>query len=231
MGKWTEKNVLNLKRILRCLYLVSGIKVSLVRGVGVDEGAIENMANVFGYKKGPFHFNFLGLSIGENMKRIKPWKPVIDKFAKKLSSWKAGHLSMGGRITLAKAVLGNLPAYFLLIFKAPAKVIKTLEGLRWDFVWGKTSSRNKLRWVAWKKNQTPKKLGGLGLGDITSLNWGLLLKRKWWIKSDPDQLWVRVIQAIHGDNGRDQETPGTLDLARTWKDINSVLKDGVKAEL
>ncbi|GKB75710.1 hypothetical protein Tco_0942605 [Tanacetum coccineum] len=48
----------------------------------------------------------------------------------RLSSWKSKSLSFGGRLTLVKSVLGSLGVYYFSTFKAPSKVINTLEGIR-----------------------------------------------------------------------------------------------------
>ncbi|KAJ0434139.1 putative RNA-directed DNA polymerase [Helianthus annuus] len=233
LGMWSKRNILNLKRILRCLYLVSGLKVNMKKsnlmGVGVDDAAVDLMAKEVRCQPGSLPFTFLGLPIGENMKRIKPWKPIIDKFHKKLSGWKARNLSMAGRITLAKAVLGNLPSYYLSIFKAPVKVINTLEGIRRTFVWGKVGEKNKLPWVAWGKIQAPKHRGGLGLGEIRSLNWAFLYKWRWRFRNFPNQLWVSVIQAIHGHQSDNIQVPLKKDVTGLWKDILGVEKDVLKA--
>ncbi|KAJ0949919.1 hypothetical protein HanRHA438_Chr01g0043781 [Helianthus annuus] len=47
------------------------------------------MANTIHCKPGKFSFTFLGLPIGANMKQMRFWKPIIDKFNSKLSRWKA----------------------------------------------------------------------------------------------------------------------------------------------
>lgn len=44
-------------------------------------------------------------------------KGVVNKLKKKLSSWKARTLSSGGRLTLIKAVLGNLPTYYMSLYR------------------------------------------------------------------------------------------------------------------
>nr|KAJ0191866.1 hypothetical protein LSAT_V11C800411080 [Lactuca sativa] len=48
------------------------------------------------------------------------------------------------RLTLAKAVLGSLPSYFLSIFVAPVGVIEILEKIRRQFLWGGDVLRSKL---------------------------------------------------------------------------------------
>ncbi|MFS7979948.1 hypothetical protein Hanom_Chr10g00933671 [Helianthus anomalus] len=100
-----------------------------------------------------------------------------------------------------------MPPYYLSLFKAPKKIIKTLQGIRRDFVWGKTGSRNKIRWVAWEKVVAPKRLGGLGLGEIRSLNWALLMKRRWRAIHQNAHLWVEVIMAIHWGDSVDGGVP------------------------
>ncbi|GKB55344.1 hypothetical protein Tco_0906097 [Tanacetum coccineum] len=53
---------------------------------------------------------------------------AVDHFRAKLSSWKASTLSIGGRLTLIKSVLGTLGIYYLSIFKCPEYVLNSLEG-------------------------------------------------------------------------------------------------------
>ncbi|KAI3745346.1 hypothetical protein L1987_58457 [Smallanthus sonchifolius] len=180
LGPWSERNLVNLIRLLRCFQLVTGLKVNPVKsslfGVGVDDSDVARVAKGFNCKVGKFPFIYLGLPIGANMKRVKHWSPVIDRFNKRLSSWKAKSLSFAGRVTLAKAVLGSLPSYYLSLFRAPVKVVKSLESIRRAFVWGKSDSGNKIRWVTWDKVIKPRKLGGLGLGGIKDFNDAMLAK-------------------------------------------------------
>nr|GEX68420.1 copia-type polyprotein [Tanacetum cinerariifolium] len=53
-------------------------------------------------------FTYLGLPVGCNMAVTKSWDPLIDKFSKRLSTWKASLLSIGGRTTLLTSVLGTI---------------------------------------------------------------------------------------------------------------------------
>ncbi|KAF5754683.1 hypothetical protein HanXRQr2_Chr17g0794051 [Helianthus annuus] len=133
-------NIKNLRRILRCYYLVSGLKVnpkkSQIFGVGVDEEKIVSKANSFGFKPGKFSFIYLGLKVGANMNRVQNWKEVIDTFNRRLSNWRAKLLSFAGRAILVKSVLGTLPNYYLSLYKCPVAVIKVLEGIRRKFLGG-----------------------------------------------------------------------------------------------
>ncbi|GKB34439.1 reverse transcriptase domain, reverse transcriptase zinc-binding domain protein [Tanacetum coccineum] len=98
---------------------------------------------------GELPFTYLGLPIGQCMKRSNAWRPVIEKFKKRLCDWKAKTMSFGGRLTLVKSVLGSLPLYYFLMFRVPLSVIKSLELICKDFFWAGVGDGKKLSWVKW----------------------------------------------------------------------------------
>lgn len=123
--------VANVKRILCCFELVSGLKInfskSSIIGVGISaERAIE-LARVIDCSVGCLPVNYLGFPLGANPRCVKTWDPVIKKVQSRLSSWKSRFLSFGGRITLLKASLGNVPLYYLSLFKAPKSVYEAIN--------------------------------------------------------------------------------------------------------
>ncbi|KAJ0828828.1 putative RNA-directed DNA polymerase [Helianthus annuus] len=223
MGEWSETNIVNLNRILRCFYMTSGLKVNLRKsslyGVGVEDEEITRMATKLKCRKGDMPFGFLGLTIGANMKREKYWKPVIDKFNKKLSAWKAKCLSFAGRLVLAKAVMGALPNYYLSMYIAPKKVIQKLETIRRKFVWGSKEGKNKICWIAWKTMIRPRKYGGFGMGDLRNANLALLTKWGWKYKARQEALWATVVKAIHENKRSHKYLPLNKGVAGVWKDI------------
>ncbi|PWA95618.1 RNA-directed DNA polymerase, eukaryota, Reverse transcriptase zinc-binding domain protein [Artemisia annua] len=135
------------------------------------------------------------------MNKACNWKPIIDKFLKRLTSWKARTLSFGGRLTLLKSVLGALGTYFFSIFMAPKCVINYLEKLRRNFFWGGTLDSNKMAWVSWHKVCSSTSCGGLGIGSLHAANLAMLVKWVWRFHSEPNSLWKSVITSIHGSNG------------------------------
>ncbi|XP_071689048.1 uncharacterized protein [Rutidosis leptorrhynchoides] len=149
-GTWSLDNIENLMKLLKCFELCSGLKVNYNKsnlfGVGVDKKDVEYMANLFGCKVGTFPFTYLGLPIGANMKKSGSWKPVIEKFEKRLSDWKACALLFGGRLTLMNSVLNNLPLYYFSLFRVPPCVLKKLESVRRIFFWGWSALIGKWWW-------------------------------------------------------------------------------------
>ncbi|KAL4573164.1 hypothetical protein LXL04_019961 [Taraxacum kok-saghyz] len=95
MGEWEERNIQNLIFILRCFFMASGLKINLLKsnlfGIAASEAEVCALAS------------FTGCS-AESMARVKGWKVMIDRFQRRLSTWKIKLLSFGGRLTLLNMV-------------------------------------------------------------------------------------------------------------------------------
>nr|GEW35765.1 hypothetical protein [Tanacetum cinerariifolium] len=138
VGDWDQSNAYNLISILRCFYLVSGLKINInkskIIGVNVPKDDINNMADVLGCGIEKISMIYLGVPVGGNMKRCENWKPIVQKFVAKMSHWKAKILSVGGRLSLIKAVLGNMPTYYMSLYWMPITIQNQLESMRNHFL-------------------------------------------------------------------------------------------------
>ncbi|GJV14423.1 putative RNA-directed DNA polymerase, eukaryota, reverse transcriptase zinc-binding domain protein, partial [Tanacetum coccineum] len=134
MSEWDKRDMKNIIHVLHVFYMASGLKININKsnlfGVGVSSEEIVSMATTSGCLSSSLPLTYLGLPIGSNMNRVASWKMLLDRFKNKLSGWKASLLSIGGRLTLIKSVLGSLGIYYMSIFKAPETVFKILESLR-----------------------------------------------------------------------------------------------------
>ncbi|GJT42856.1 hypothetical protein Tco_0951571 [Tanacetum coccineum] len=74
---------------------------------------VEGMASSLRCSHDSLPFIYLGLPVGKIMRFCDGCSVVIDRFRDKLSCWKAKTLSIGGRVTLIKSILGSLPVYYL----------------------------------------------------------------------------------------------------------------------
>ncbi|PWA70220.1 hypothetical protein CTI12_AA290670 [Artemisia annua] len=135
------------------------------------------------------------------MYKLDSWKVIIERFQKRLTSWKAKNLSMGGRLTLIKSVLGNLPTYFLSIFRAPIGVVDILERIRRRFFWGFKEDTKGVSWIKWSDILSSKDQGGLGIGSIRAKNLSLIGKWHWRFLNEGEAPWCKVVKAIYGSDG------------------------------
>ena len=78
---------------------------------------------------------YLGLPLGAKFKDKTIWNPILEKMERRLAGWKRLYLSKGGRVTLIKSTLSNLPTYFLSLYPIPASVANRIKKLQRNFLW------------------------------------------------------------------------------------------------
>ncbi|GJW33657.1 reverse transcriptase domain, reverse transcriptase zinc-binding domain protein [Tanacetum coccineum] len=180
---WSKLNVINVILSLKCFEHASSLKVNLSKsrlfGIGISPNVVEEVVVSLGCTHDVFPFLYLGLPVGKSMRFCEGWNEVVNRFQDRLSAWKPKTLSIGGRLTLIKSILGSLPLYYFSLFKAPQKIIKLLESIRCRFFWGFKESQRGISWVKWNSILLESNLGGLGVGSLFTKNLGLLSKWKW----------------------------------------------------
>nr|GEZ77646.1 RNA-directed DNA polymerase, eukaryota [Tanacetum cinerariifolium] len=180
IGQWSELNVDTLVQVLEYFYRASGLRINMcmskIMGINVEDEKIQNAASKLGCLVLKTPFTYLGTKVGENMSRKEAWKEVVDKVLSRLSKWNTKTLSIGGRFTLLKYVLGYMPIFHMLIFKVPSYVLKTLESIRSQFFNGQDHKSHKASWVKWDNVLTSRDKGGLGVASLYALNRGLMFK-------------------------------------------------------
>ncbi|GKB17478.1 RNA-directed DNA polymerase, eukaryota [Tanacetum coccineum] len=131
---------------------------------------------------------------------LQAWDDTIGKLKARLSNWKLKTLSVGGRLTLLKSVLGSTPIYNMSIYKVPKSVLQTMESIRRNFFNGVQCDERKIVWIKWAKVLASKKYGGLGVSSFYALNRALLFKWVWRFISRDNSLWCRLIMSMHGSS-------------------------------
>nr|GEX11649.1 hypothetical protein [Tanacetum cinerariifolium] len=203
-GEWSRSNANNLILILKCFKDALGLKVHLdksrIFGVGVDINEAEVVASSLGCLPGPSLLN-------------------------KLSAWKAKSLSIGGRLTLIKYVLGSIPIYYLSLFKAQLKIINLLESLRARFFWGFKDGAREPR-AAWQMEMEAFKKKMLYGGKLLKTSMAPMV-----VLTPPDArlchgTWCEILKSFDNIKKIDPSFKGSFSLkisngsnAMFWKDI------------
>ncbi|RVW33932.1 putative ribonuclease H protein [Vitis vinifera] len=120
-------------------YHICWLRVNLEKSELIPVGRVENvdeLADEFGYRVGKLPSTYLGMPLGAPFKSVAAWDGIEERFRKKLAMWKHQYISKGGRITLVRSTLSNLPIYFMSIFQMPRVVRIRLEKIQRDFLWG-----------------------------------------------------------------------------------------------
>ncbi|GJZ79423.1 putative RNA-directed DNA polymerase, partial [Tanacetum coccineum] len=193
-------------------------------GIGISPDVVEEVAVSLGCTHDVLPFLYLGLPVGKSMRLCEGWNEVVNRFRVRLSAWKAKTLSIGGRLTLIKSILGSLPLYYFSLFKAPQKIIKILESIRCRFFWGFLNSQRGISWVKWRSILLNSNLGGLGVGSLFAKNLSLLSKWKWRYLTEKNALWRMVIKEFYGEGGGFDSLVCSSNSKGVWCDILKAVK-------
>ena len=149
------------------------------------------------------------------------WDGVEERFRKRLVNWKRQYISKGGRLTLIRSCLSNLPTYAMSLFRMPRKVKIRLEKIQRDFLLGGGNLERKIHLVKWDIVCSSKMKGGLGIHRLTNFNKALLGKWNWRFALEENSVWRNIISLKYGmeDGGWFSNTPRGSYEVGLWKDI------------
>ena len=105
--------------ILAWFEALSGLRINLDKSSLIPMGRVENEENLaieLGYKISDLPTEYPGLSLGAKRKASSVWDGVEERFRKRLANLKRQYISKGGRLTLIRSCLSNLPTYVMSLF-------------------------------------------------------------------------------------------------------------------
>nr|GEW90637.1 RNA-directed DNA polymerase, eukaryota, reverse transcriptase zinc-binding domain protein [Tanacetum cinerariifolium] len=209
MGQWSESNIDTIVKVLDCFNRASDLRINMTKskllGISVEDDKddkVKQKAAKIGCNTLKTPFSYLGSKVGGCMSRIQSWNETIERMACRLSKWKLKTLSIGGRLTLLKSVLGSMPIYHMSLFKVSKKVLHRMESMRSHCFNSAELSSKKSVWVKWKHALASKDKGGLGVSSLFVLNRALMFKWVWRFITQGSSLWARGIKVLHGYDGK-----------------------------
>ncbi|GJV64834.1 RNA-directed DNA polymerase, eukaryota [Tanacetum coccineum] len=181
--------------------MVINLKKSQLLGIGVHCATISNAASSIGCAVLKPPFKYLRVMVGVNMSRVNAWEDSIGKIKARLSKWKLKTLSVGGRLTLLKSVLGSTPIYSMSLYKVPKTMLNEMESLRLNFFNGVNGVDRKIAMVANGNNVSGNEKVVVGIGDSIFFRMNRALLFKWsGFHLSRKYSWIRFISALHGKN-------------------------------
>jgi len=211
----------------------SGLKVNFSKscliGINVPRDFMEMTCNFLNCTKGNLPFNYLGLPIGANPRRVSTWEPLWEHVVKRLNLWGNKFNSFGGCIVLLNSMLNSIPIFYLSFMRMSVIVWKRLIRIQREFLWGGVLGGKKISWVKWRTVCQPKEEGGLGVRDIRVVNLSLLAKWRWRMIQGENSLWMDVLLEKYAPNIRglwdSRSAVWPHYASRWWKDV-ATLDDG-----
>ncbi len=160
---------------------------------------IGELMEILGCKVSALPMTYLWLPLGAKFNSTSIWDPILEKMERRLAGWKRLYLSKGGKLTLLKSTLSNLPTYFLSLFHLPAGVAAEIERIRRNFLWSGMGDSHTVHLVKWAKICEPIQNEGLGVKNLRRFNQALLGKWLWRYGTEQEELWRQIVAAKYGD--------------------------------
>jgi hypothetical protein len=97
---------------------------------------VDDLAHILGCHVASLPLKYLGLPLAASYKATSIWSGVIEKIERRLTGEKKLYLSKGGRLTLIKSTLSNLPMYYMSLLSIFVSVTARFDRLQRDVLWG-----------------------------------------------------------------------------------------------
>lgn len=82
-------------------------------------------------------------------------------------------------------------------FLIPSWVIKRIDKIRRDFLWGKSENRRGISLINWEIVCHPREYGGMGGANLMVRNKSLLLRWWWRMYRNPNSLWTQSVMQLY----------------------------------
>ena len=151
--KDSEEQMTFLSWILAWFEALSGLKINLEKSLLLPMGRVDNVERLaleLGCNIGSLPIDYLGLHLGTKHRATYMWDGVEERFRKWLALWKRQYIFKGGRLTLIRSTLSNMPNYLMSLFRLPRRIKLRLEKIQRDFLWGGGNLERKLHLVNWE---------------------------------------------------------------------------------
>ena len=193
-AKANRKNCIAIRDVLDSFYSLSGQKISEEKSrvffpPHVEQNTREELSEVLGFRSIASLGKYLGFPI-KYKGQPQDFGFIIDCIQSKLASWKANLLSFASRVVLTQSVTSTIPNYTMQCVAFPPKILKVVNRLNRNFIWGSSDSKKKFHLIGWNEITRDKEEGGLGIQAAKPKNTALLAKLNWGFKTEKASLWV-----------------------------------------
>ena len=130
--------MLYLNWIMLYFEALSGLRINLDKRVILPVGEVDNLNQLvsgLGCRVGSLPSSYFRLPLRYKVNSSRVWERIEEKFRRRLAAWKRQYISKGGRLTLIRSTLSNMPIYLLSLLRMPKSVKNRLEKIQRDFLW------------------------------------------------------------------------------------------------
>ncbi|XP_038979986.1 uncharacterized protein LOC120110122 [Phoenix dactylifera] len=161
---------------------------------------------------------YLGVPITGRRLRVAECSSLVQRVESRLEGWRAVFLSMMGRLTLIRSVLGSMPVYLMANTVVPKTTLLRIERLLRCFLWGSHGGGRGVHLVAWEHVCRPTSEGGLGVQSLLERREAFIARHAARFLLEPHGLWSQVMAARYGRDGSEVAWSGRR-VSFMWREI------------
>ncbi|XP_074266782.1 uncharacterized protein LOC141590068 [Silene latifolia] len=148
-----------------------------------------------GYVEGAFPVRYLGIPLFSARLTQQMFVPLLEKIRSKINHWANHLLSYAGKCALVNSVIFGLQNFWGASVLLPKGVVKKINKLCKDFLWGIGDGQRKMVFKSWRSLCCPLVEGGINIKEVLSWNKCLMLDWIRKIELNSPTIWVRWINA------------------------------------
>lgn len=188
-----------IRQVLEQFCVASGQKVSpekskILFSLNVKRDLKQLISNESGIKSTKDLGKYLGMPVLQERINKDTFGEIIERVPSRLTGYRGRFLSVVGRLTLTKAILGYIPIHSMSTISLPQSTLADLDKISQNFVFGSTSEKRKQHLISWNRICLPKTEGGLGIRRSRDMNKALLAMIGWRLLHDRDSFWAKVLR-------------------------------------
>ncbi|XP_062114704.1 uncharacterized protein LOC133825827 [Humulus lupulus] len=223
-----DKSIQILHQIFRTFSIASGLNInqgkSRIYFGGISAAEKEKLLSLTSMTEGQFPLMYLGIPLRPTKWKAMDCDLIISKIRQRLHSWASHNLSYAGRVQLIQSALLGIRNFWMSIFLLPQKVIREIDSLCRNYLWGGNGFRSKFHLASWDLVCRPKSYGGLGFKEGTLWNKINLARYIWAISSKQDSLWVKWVNCVYLKGGLIWDYELQHDTSWYWKKLVKMSK-------
>ncbi|KAE8766390.1 hypothetical protein D1007_62382 [Hordeum vulgare] len=199
MVSGSDSDIANLKFLLLCFEVMSGLKINFDKSelvvVGFSEAEQHRTADNLNCKLASLPILYLGMPLVESRFLVIGFDPLVGRVASRAEPWCGRFMSKGSKTILITSNLASLPMYNMGMYILPEGVDSTFDKELASFFWQAGDGRPQSHMVKQADICLPKDRGGLGIPASRRMNITLMLRWVWWILRGDGGLWLQWIEA------------------------------------
>ncbi|XP_071923146.1 uncharacterized protein [Coffea arabica] len=208
-------------RVLETYYGTSGQQINCQKSCFIVDDALSSsrrrvVSQISGFHAKLLPLKYLGCTLYSGRSKSSHFSEICTSVASRVLTWKEKLLSPRGRLVLIRSVVSTMPLHILAASAPPKGVLRALEKVFANFLWGRSEGGNRYHWIGWESLCKPSVEGGVGVLALADVFESFSVKL-WWSLRQCKSLWAEFMHSKYLYGLHACEAKFQLSQSPTWR--------------